>query len=68
MSKKIEKPQRSKSPNQTTKTRRKLNKLDISGPMIFNSASVASEVVPIKVGPKAKTNNRISEKDRAHSL
>ncbi|NSX83665.1 hypothetical protein GOM44_05180 [Wolbachia endosymbiont of Atemnus politus] len=65
MSKNIEKSQR---PNQTTKTRRKLNKLDISGPMIFNSASVASEVVPIKVRSKAKANNRISKKDRAHSL
>ncbi|MDR2608972.1 MAG: hypothetical protein LBC06_00045 [Rickettsiales bacterium] len=60
MSKKMGKSKRLKSASQTIKT--------ISSPIIFDSASVKSETVPIKVRSKAKTNNRISEKDGAHSL
>jgi|GEM_PF-4554842 len=60
MSKKTGKSKRSKSAGQPIKA--------ISSPIIFDSASVKSETIPIKVRSKAKTNNRISEKDRAHSL
>ncbi|MGL9717834.1 MAG: hypothetical protein ACR5K9_03970 [Wolbachia sp.] len=60
MSEKTGKPKRSKSASHTIKA--------ISNPIIFDSASVKSETVPIKIGPKAKKNNQISEKDRTHSL
>lgn len=60
MSKKTGKSKRSKSAGQPIKA--------ISSPIIFDSASVKSETIPIKVRSKAKANNRISEKDRAHSL
>ncbi|MDR1140036.1 MAG: hypothetical protein LBJ80_03445 [Rickettsiales bacterium] len=60
MSKKTGKSKRSKSTGQPIKA--------ISSPIIFDSASVKSETIPIKARSKAKTNNRISEKDRAHSL
>jgi hypothetical protein len=60
MGKKTGKSKRSKPAGQPIKA--------ISSPIIFDSTSVKSETIPIEVGSKAKTNNRISEKDRAHSL
>ncbi|MFP3035840.1 MAG: hypothetical protein ACEY3A_02295 [Wolbachia sp.] len=60
MSKKTGKSKRSKSAGQPIKA--------ISSPIIFDSASVKSEIIPIKVRSKAKTNSRISGKDRTHSL
>ncbi|MDR2977891.1 MAG: hypothetical protein LBU56_00320 [Rickettsiales bacterium] len=58
MSKKTEKSEGSKLAGQPA----------ISNPIIFDSASVKSETIPIKVRSKAKANNRISEEDRAHPL
>ncbi|MGL9681480.1 MAG: hypothetical protein ACR5K2_00395 [Wolbachia sp.] len=40
----------------------------ISSSIIFDSTLVKSETIPIKVRSKAKTNSRISEKDRTNSL
>ncbi|MDR2609341.1 MAG: hypothetical protein LBC06_01960 [Rickettsiales bacterium] len=58
MSKKTGKSKRSKSAGQPA----------ISNPIIPDSTSVKSETTPIKVRSKAKTNSRISGKDRTHSL
>ncbi|BAO99557.1 hypothetical protein [Wolbachia endosymbiont of Cimex lectularius] len=60
MSKKTGKSKRSKSAGQPIKA--------ISSPIIFDSTSVKSETIPIKVRSKAKTNSRIPGKDRTHSL
>ncbi|MDG7055597.1 MAG: hypothetical protein LJD31_03615 [Wolbachia endosymbiont of Menacanthus eurysternus] len=60
MSKKTGESKRSKSAGQPIKA--------ISSPIIFDSASVKSETIPIKVRSKAKTNSRIPGKDRTHSL
>ncbi|MGL9762472.1 MAG: hypothetical protein ACR5LB_10160 [Wolbachia sp.] len=60
MSKKTGKSKRLKSAGQPIKA--------ISSPIIFDSTSVKSETIPIKVRSKAKTNSRISGKDRTNSL